>query len=220
MMSRSCLEQIRAIVDRLGDLINVLQSPPSMPAIINTTGKLDPPLGCIRMKVVDLLHALVLTGDAVVEQKIIESKALSVVMDLFFKYEWCNILHNTAKSMIDEILAGDKSNMKKCVIADCNLLARIITAHQPDENGKVNAIQNIFIPIHGFLQNLHIEGLRPLHVIVSMTAPSIFVEEMPLLTLSLLLRLALSLSHSLPLPLCFIFISPRFCHPEILNPKP
>jgi hypothetical protein len=151
-MHVSCFEQIRAIVDRLSDLINVLQSPPAMPAIINTTGKLDPPLGCIRMKVVDLLHALVLTGDAVVEQKIIESKALSVVMDLFFKYEWCNILHNTVKSMIDEILAGDKSNMKKCVIADCSLLARIITAHQPEGDGKVCAVWNFSIPMHALCE--------------------------------------------------------------------
>lgn len=133
--------QVRAIVDRLSDLIQVLQSPPAMPAIINSTGKLDPPLGSIRMKSVNLLHALVLTGDAVVEEKIIESKAMSVVMDLFFKYEWCNILHNTVKAMIDGILAGDKSNMKKCLIVDCNLLARIITAHQPEKpNGKVMAI--------------------------------------------------------------------------------
>lgn len=116
-----------------------LEKPPAMPVIINTTGKLDPPLGSIRLKVLDLLAALVSIGDPVADKKIIEHRALSVCFDLFFKYEWCNLLHNTVKAMVEGILSGDRERMKKCVIEDCKLLSRIVFAHQHDAQGTVRS---------------------------------------------------------------------------------
>jgi hypothetical protein len=81
-------------------LLQVLRNPPAAPAIINSTGKLDPPLGQNRLKILEVVHALASLKNVEVEAKMIELGVLPTVLDLFFKYEWHNFLHNLTNNLI------------------------------------------------------------------------------------------------------------------------
>jgi len=70
-------------------------------------GKLDPPLGQNRLKILEVLLALVSLKSPAVEAKLIELSVLPTVLDLFFKYEWHNLLHNLVKSLLEIIIKGE-----------------------------------------------------------------------------------------------------------------
>eukprot|EP00283_Hemiselmis_rufescens_P012450 CAMPEP_0173445124 /NCGR_PEP_ID=MMETSP1357-20121228/33629_1 /TAXON_ID=77926 /ORGANISM="Hemiselmis rufescens, Strain PCC563" /LENGTH=638 /DNA_ID=CAMNT_0014411257 /DNA_START=44 /DNA_END=1956 /DNA_ORIENTATION=- len=131
---------IRVIAERLGDMVTLLARPPKVPPITNTTGTLNPPMGSVRLKVLDTIHALVTLSDPYVDEQIIELRALPVCLDLFFRYEWCNLLHNTVRMMLEGILGGDRVSLKRCLLDDCGLLARIVAAHERDaETGVIRS---------------------------------------------------------------------------------
>jgi hypothetical protein len=49
------------------------------------------------------------------------------------RYEWCNLLHNTLKQIIDLIFSSGRDKIKRCLFTQCSLLQRIIKAYTPDE---------------------------------------------------------------------------------------
>lgn len=121
------------VLNRMGDLVEVLRSPPATPAIINTTGKLDPPLGQNRLKILEVLLALVSLKSPAVEAKLIELSVLPTVLDLFFKYEWHNLLHNLVKSLLEIIIKGENRAMSESLLTDGKMLTRIIDAHKDND---------------------------------------------------------------------------------------
>mmetsp|Transcript_18562 Transcript_18562/g.45586 ORF Transcript_18562/g.45586 Transcript_18562/m.45586 type:complete len:649 (-) Transcript_18562:1451-3397(-) len=140
---------VHAISGRMGDLVGMLTKPPAIAPITNTTGTLDPPMGSIRLKVIDVLHALISLADPVVEEHIVQSKVLPICLDLFFKYEWCNLLHNTVKQMLDAVLTVGGTEIKKCLFTDCDLLGRIMKTFEHEE-GQTK------VPTRGYMGHLRL----------------------------------------------------------------
>jgi len=63
----------------------------------------------------------------------IELSVLPTVLDLFFKYEWHNLLHNLVKSLLEIIITGENRAMSESLLTDANMLARIIDAHKDND---------------------------------------------------------------------------------------
>ena len=58
----------------------VLRSPPATAPIVNSTGTLDPPLGQNRLKILEVIYALVSLRSAEVEAKIIGDPPQTLVL--------------------------------------------------------------------------------------------------------------------------------------------
>jgi hypothetical protein len=124
------------ILQRLEDLVMLLHKPPPMAVIVNSTGKLDPPLGIVRLKVLELIAMLVALDDPVVEERLATLKVLPAVLDIFFKYEWHNLLHNLVYKMLEPVIMAEvpsAQQLKRSLLEDGKLLSRIIQAHADND---------------------------------------------------------------------------------------
>lgn len=121
------------VLNRMGDFVEVLRNPPATPAIVNSTGTLDPPLGQNRLKILEVIHALISLKNPEVEAKMIELGVLPTVLDLFFKYEWHNFLHNLVKNLLEIVITGENRAIKESLFTDGTILTRIIDAHKHND---------------------------------------------------------------------------------------
>mmetsp|Transcript_2494 Transcript_2494/g.3963 ORF Transcript_2494/g.3963 Transcript_2494/m.3963 type:complete len:603 (-) Transcript_2494:38-1846(-) len=121
------------VLNRMADFVQVLRSPPATPAIINSTGTLDPPLGQNRLKILEVVQALISLKNPEVEAKMIELGVLTTVLDLFFKYEWHNFLHNLVKNLLEIVIMGENKAIKESLFTDGKILTRIIDAHKHND---------------------------------------------------------------------------------------
>jgi len=126
-----------AIVERLEDLVNVLHKPPRMQPLTNSTGTLDPPLGVVRLRVLELIAMLVALENPVVEARLAALKVLPAVLDMFFKYAWHNLLHNLVRKMLEPVIlaepSAESSMLKQSLLEDGRLLSRIVEAHADND---------------------------------------------------------------------------------------
>ena len=58
------------------------------------------------MKILEVVLALVSLKSPEVEAKMMELSVLPTVIDLFFKYEWHNLLHNLVKTLLEIVITG------------------------------------------------------------------------------------------------------------------
>jgi hypothetical protein len=127
---------IDEMLKRLGDLVAVLRSPPPIPVIVNTTGTLDPPLGSNRLKILEVMHALIGLRNKEVDKVMIELGVLPTCLDLFFKYEWHNFLHNLVKKVVEIVVKGENEEIKGSLFFDGQILERIIRSHAENEEAE------------------------------------------------------------------------------------
>ena len=157
------------ILQRLEDLVMLLHKPPPMAAIINSTGKLDPPLGVVRLKVLELIAMLVALDNPVVEERLASLKVLPAVLDIFFKYEWHNLLHNLVCKMLEPVIAAEAPSgqrLKHSLLEDGKLLPRIIKAHADNDEHVKQPKQTR----KGYMGQLRLLAVRPIDLAVCICA--------------------------------------------------
>lgn len=112
---------IQHVVQALPQLLTHLTNPtPS--TMLTQYGELNPPVGPARLKIVELVLALVqsVAEDADCEQNeaatlvtdiLVQTNAFSYVLDLFFQYPWNNMLHGLGEGIIHTVMdsANDDS---------------------------------------------------------------------------------------------------------------
>ncbi len=137
-MVRQCAQsraaaQTQALVGqvskKLGELVNILKNPFPADPITNTSGTLSPPLGSNRMRIIEVIFELMLMRNEIVEEKLIEFKALPACLDLMILYEWNNFLHNLVRKMIEEVLQWGSEALKRSLFSDGRILDVILDAH-------------------------------------------------------------------------------------------
>jgi hypothetical protein len=84
-----------------------------LPALVGRAGRLDPPLGQNRLKILEVVLALVSLKSPEVEAKLMELSVLPTVMDLFFAYEWHNLLHNLVKTLLEIVITGEVARLAR-----------------------------------------------------------------------------------------------------------
>lgn len=124
---------IGIILSRLPQLISILQNPPAMDPIETTSGTLDPPLGETRLKIVEFLASLFHVRSTDIEQELIKCNSIGVVLDLFFQYEFNNMLHFQVLHIINYILCSDSLDMKRALFVENGLIDRILAANKANE---------------------------------------------------------------------------------------
>jgi hypothetical protein len=85
-------------------------------------------LGSSRLRIVRLLESLVLLGDPNVDAMLCNSDCLEVCLDLFWKFQWCSMLHQSVANLLVHVFEGQnlRSELQRYFVSRCNLLGRLM----------------------------------------------------------------------------------------------
>jgi len=85
-------------------------------------------LGSSRLRIVRLLESLVLLGNEQIDSLLCESSCLEVCLDLFWKFQWCSMLHQSVANLLVHAFEGQnsRSKLQSYFIVRCNLLGRLM----------------------------------------------------------------------------------------------
>ncbi|MED6119415.1 hypothetical protein PIB30_011780 [Stylosanthes scabra] len=123
-------ETVDGMLENLGDLLKLLDVSSAESQLLTTFGKLQPPLGKHRLKIVEFLSVLVTVGSEAAEKKLIELGAVQRIIDLFFEYPYNNFLHHHVENIIISCLECKNSFLVEHLLRDCDFVGRIIQAEK------------------------------------------------------------------------------------------
>ncbi len=85
-------------------------------------------LGSSRLRIVRLLESLVLLGDPNVDSHLCESNCLEICLDLFWKFQWCSMLHQSVANLLVHVFEGanSRAELQAYFLVNCNLLGRLM----------------------------------------------------------------------------------------------
>ncbi|CAB9511461.1 Protein phosphatase 6, regulatory subunit [Seminavis robusta] len=85
-------------------------------------------LGMSRLRIVRLLESLVLLGESTVDSLLCQSDCLEICLNLFWKFQWCSMLHQSVANLLVHVFEGAnaRSEMQEYFLVKCNLLGRLM----------------------------------------------------------------------------------------------
>jgi len=147
---------ITAVLESMSFFGQVLRNPElvgDLGPIVTSTGRLDPPFGSVRLCVLELFVALLYTGYPVVVTTMADEDMFSILLDVFFKYAWNNIVHHQVVQIFSGLLCGNDDDVMTSVLKKCRLIDRIVETYaQSDEPfvgylGHLREISNELIKV-------------------------------------------------------------------------
>ena len=99
-------------------------------------------LGSSRLRIVRLLESLVLLGDPNVDALLCESNCLEICLDLFWKFQWCSMLHQSVANLLVHVFEGAnaRSELQSYFLVKCNLLGRLMDSFWDPEDRLSEAV--------------------------------------------------------------------------------
>jgi len=100
-------------------------------------------LGSSRLRIVRLLESLVLLGNRNIDSLLCESGCLEVCLDLFWKFQWCSMLHQSVANLLVHAFEGrnSRSELQSYFIVRCNLLGRLMYSFwDKEDEGNITSI--------------------------------------------------------------------------------
>ncbi|XP_051128735.1 uncharacterized protein LOC127249787 isoform X2 [Andrographis paniculata] len=119
-------EIVQGMLESLGDLLKLLDISPDNHVLLTTYGKLQPPLGKHRLKVIEFISVLVGVSSEIAEKELIRLGAVKHILELFFDYPYNNFLHHHAEDIITSCLESKNPQFVDHLLRDCNLIERIL----------------------------------------------------------------------------------------------
>ncbi|XP_065020292.1 uncharacterized protein LOC135645634 isoform X1 [Musa acuminata AAA Group] len=123
-------DTIQAMLERLGDLLKLLDISSSDSDLLTTYGKLQPPLGKHRLKIVEFISVLLTTGSEAVEKELIQLGAIKHVIELFFLYPFNNFLHHHVEDVVGSCLESKRTLLIEHILHDCDIVNKILAAEK------------------------------------------------------------------------------------------
>lgn len=101
-------------------------------------------LGSSRLRIVRLLESLVLLGNPNIDSLLCESRCLEVCLDLFWKFQWCSMLHQSVANLLVHVFEGQnsRSELQSYFLVKCNLLGRLMYSFWDEVGGGIASIVN------------------------------------------------------------------------------
>ncbi|CAJ1962940.1 unnamed protein product [Sphenostylis stenocarpa] len=123
-------ETVEGMLESLGDLLNLLDISSAENLLLTTFGKLQPPLGKHRLKIVEFISVLVTVGGEAAERKLIDLGAVQRIINLFFEYPYNNFLHHHVENIITSCLESKNSSLLEHLLHHCDFVGKIIQAEK------------------------------------------------------------------------------------------
>ncbi|XP_047325671.1 serine/threonine-protein phosphatase 6 regulatory subunit 3 [Impatiens glandulifera] len=143
-------ETVEGMLGSLGDLLKLLDSPSHENVLVTTYGKLQPPLGKHRLKIVEFISVLVAVGNESAEGELIRLGALKQILELFFKYPYNNFLHHHVEHIVVSCLESKNTTFTDHLLNECNLIGKILDAEK-----------NLFLVVEPAEPTIPAEGKEP-----------------------------------------------------------
>ncbi|KAB2613262.1 serine/threonine-protein phosphatase 6 regulatory subunit 3-B-like [Pyrus ussuriensis x Pyrus communis] len=121
-------ETVVGMLEILGDLLKLLDVSTADNVLLTTYGKLQPPLGQHRLKIVEFIAVLLRVGGETVEKELIRLGAIQRILALFFKYPFNNFVHHHIENIIVSCLESKNARLVQHLLCECDLVGRILTA--------------------------------------------------------------------------------------------
>lgn len=123
-------ETVEGMLDSLGDLLKLLNVSSVDSLLLTTYGKLQPPLGKHRLKIVEFISVLLTVGSEAAEMELIRLGAIKRILDLFFEYPYNNFMHHHVENIIVSCLDSKNAPFTMHLLHDCNLIGKILEAEK------------------------------------------------------------------------------------------
>ncbi|KAF3450307.1 hypothetical protein FNV43_RR06387 [Rhamnella rubrinervis] len=123
-------ETVEGMLESLGDLLKLLDVSATDNILLTTYGKLQPPLGKHRLKIVEFISVLLAVGSEAAEKELILLGAVQRILDLFFEYPYNNFLHHHIENIVVSCLESKNSSLVEHLLRDCNLIGKIVEAEK------------------------------------------------------------------------------------------
>lgn len=121
-------ETAEGMLGSLGDLLKLLDVSSVENVLLTTYGKLQPPLGKHRLKIIEFISVLMTVSSEAVEKEMIRLCAVKRILDLFFEYPYNNFLHHHVEHIIMSCLESKNASFVEHLLNDCNLVGKILEA--------------------------------------------------------------------------------------------
>ncbi|KAF8408785.1 hypothetical protein HHK36_004854 [Tetracentron sinense] len=146
-------ETVEGMLDSLGDLLKLLDISSAENVFPTTYGKLQPPLGKHRLKIVEFISVLLTIGSEAAEKQLILLGAVQRILDLFFEYPFNNFLHHHVENIIVSCLESKRAPLIDHLLHECDLVGKILGAERhftvaTDSNKVVNFTPFILLALH------------------------------------------------------------------------
>ncbi|CDY12058.1 BnaC03g59740D [Brassica napus] len=123
-------ETVEGMLGSLGDLLMLLNVSSTEGVLLTTYGKLQPPLGKHRLKIVEFISVLLTVGSEAAEKEIIRLGVVKRVLDLFFEYPYNNFVHHHVENVILSCLESKNSQLLDHLLNECNLIGSMLEAEK------------------------------------------------------------------------------------------
>ncbi|WCJ24282.1 Serine/threonine-protein phosphatase 6 regulatory subunit [Euphorbia peplus] len=123
-------ETVVGMLDSLGDLLKLLAVSSTQDVLFTTYGKLQPPLGKHRLKIVEFISVLLSVGSEAAEKELIRLGAVQRILDLFFEYPYNNFLHHHVENILFSCLESKNATLIEHLLSECNLVGKILEAEK------------------------------------------------------------------------------------------
>ena len=135
------IQHVPALLDRLSTL---LTHPITKTWIIPAQYSNSQPraiLGTSRLRILRLIESLVLLGDTAVDLALQDSDCLEKCLELFWQFEWCSMLHQSAANLLVHVFEGGecRSGLQQYFLIRCKLLERLMDSFEGDNSMSCSA---------------------------------------------------------------------------------
>ncbi|KAL3851523.1 hypothetical protein ACJIZ3_013405 [Penstemon smallii] len=140
-------ETVEGMLESLGDLLKLLDLSSEDNVLLTTYGKLQPPLGKRRLKIIEFISVLVAVSSEVAEKEFMRLGAVKRILELFFQYPYNNFLHHYVEHIVTSCLESKNSQFVEHLLRDCNLIGKIIEAET--NSNLVAGTSKPTVPVEG-----------------------------------------------------------------------
>ncbi|KAK4399415.1 Serine/threonine-protein phosphatase 6 regulatory subunit [Sesamum angolense] len=123
-------ETVQGMLESLGNLLKLLDISSEDHVLLTTYGKLQPPLGKHRLKIIEFISVLVAVSSEVAEKELIRLGTVKRIFELFFEYPYNNFLHHHVEQIAISCLESKNPQFVEHLLRDCNLIGRILEAEK------------------------------------------------------------------------------------------
>lgn len=123
-------EMVEGMLESLGNLLKLLDVSSAENVLETTYGKLQPPLGKHRLKIVEFISILLSVGSEAAEKELIQLGAIRRILDLFFEYPFNNFLHHHVENIVVSCLESKKTALVEHLLSDCKLVGKLVAAEK------------------------------------------------------------------------------------------
>ncbi|XP_076899724.1 uncharacterized protein LOC143553664 isoform X2 [Bidens hawaiensis] len=123
-------ETVEGMLESLGSLLKLLDVSAEENVLFTTYGKLQPPLGKNRLKIVEFISVLMTVSSEAAEKELIRLGALKRILELFFEYPYNNFIHHHIEQIIDICIDSKNTSLIQHILETCHLVRKILDAEK------------------------------------------------------------------------------------------